>query len=94
MAAFPAVPFSIEIEMTPSEGWLLRAIGLVERRGFEILSVSAETAAPGRPARLSLSAVARDGGRSLEVLQAQIRRLHGVLTVRAVEASPRLEAAS
>jgi len=94
MAAIAAAPHTIEIEMQPAEGWLLRVIGLVERRGFEVVSVNAETAIPGRPARLTLSASPRGPERRIDVLQAQLRRLHGVVDVRGFETGAQLEAAS
>ena len=57
-------------------GSLPRLIGLVERRGFDITELALDGAGDER--RIALSVRARDAGRSFEVLQRQIDRLHGL----------------
>jgi acetolactate synthase II small subunit len=69
----------IEIGFAMAEGALLRMLGLVERRGFEVCAVSmAEREGQGL---LSLEVRPRDAGRRLEVIAAQLRRLHDVRIV-------------
>lgn len=83
----------IEIEFRPSEGAILRLIGLVERRGYEVRGVDLPTAEAGRPAQMDLQIRARDAGRRIETLCAQIAKIYGVCAVRAAPAQA-LEAAS
>ena len=69
----------IEIAFAPAEGAVLRMLGLVERRGFEVRAISmAELAGRGS---LSLDVTPRDSGRRLDVIAAQLRRLNDVQSV-------------
>lgn len=65
----------LRIAFRPEEGALVRILGLVERRGYRLLAVEAQEG------RLSLDLLARDPGRRLDVLAAQIRRLTDVTEV-------------
>jgi len=69
----------IHVDFDAGEGALLRMVGLVERRGFAVSGVSM-AAADGRGS-LSLDVEPRDGGRRLEVIAAQLRRLQDVRNV-------------
>lgn len=62
----------IHITFANDEGSLIRILGLIERRGYRLLAVDA------RDGDLTLSLGARDPGRRLDVLAAQLRRLHDV----------------
>lgn len=65
----------IRIQFTDEEGALVRILGLIERRGYRLLTVE------GRGGSLTLDLAPRDPGRRLDVLAAQIRRLHDVTAV-------------
>ena len=84
----------IEIEFRPAEGAILRLIGLVERRGYEVRGVELPTAPEGADQRMDLTLRPRDAGRRLPTLCAQIAKTYGVRAVRAHAAEPCFEAAS
>lgn len=65
----------IRIGFRNDEGALVRILGLIERRGYRLERVAAEDNV------LTLSIAARDPGRRLDVLAAQLRRLHDVTDV-------------
>lgn len=65
----------IRIGFRNDEGALIRILGLVERRGYCLSGVEA------RDGLLTLDIAARDPGRRLDVLAAQLRRLHDVTDV-------------
>ncbi|MGZ8313464.1 MAG: ACT domain-containing protein [Allosphingosinicella sp.] len=69
------------VDFAPMEGAVLRMIGLIERRGFRVSGMEMIEQPCGRRASLGLDLVARDGGRRVEVLGHQLRRLHGVSEV-------------
>ena len=58
------------------EGAIGRIVGLVERRGFELRSLTMTGEATGH--KLTLDVAARDSSRRLDVLDLQLRRLDGV----------------
>ena len=70
----------IEIDFAMNEGAVLRMLGLVERRGFEVRGIRMAEARDGRGA-LALDVRPRDAGRSLEVVAGQLQRLHDVGSV-------------
>jgi acetolactate synthase II small subunit len=70
----------IEIDFAMNEGAVLRMLGLVERRGFEVRGISMAEARDGRGA-LALDVRPRDASRSLEVVAGQLQRLHDVDSV-------------
>ncbi len=72
----------LEIEFAPSEGAVIRLIGLVERRGYEVLGVELPAMRADAPARIGLTVRPRDGGRRMAVLAAQVRKVYGVSDVR------------
>ena len=75
----------IQIDFAPAEGAVLRMLGLVERRGFELRRIAmAEENGRGS---LSLDVAPRDAGRRLDVIAGQLRRLHEVQTVTTQEGS-------
>ncbi len=71
---------TLHIEFESAEGALLRLIGLVERRGYEVCSMNLPTPATGTMI-LDLGIMARDGDRDIGVLRRQIHRLTGVRRV-------------
>ena len=67
------------IDFRPEEGAVPRIVGLVERRGFELRGIAMSGNAPR--ASLTLDVAPRDPGRRLDLLNRQLRRLHGVADV-------------
>jgi len=84
----------IEIEFRPSEGAILRLIGLVERRGFEVRGVDLPQMNTQSDAQMSLTVRPRDAGRRMSTLCAQISKVYGVSAVRSASLAPAYEAAS
>jgi len=85
----------IEIEFRPSEGAILRLIGLVERRGFEVRGVDIPETDADAPMRMGLQVKPRDAGRRMPTLCAQLAKVYGVSAVHANRAHPaRYEAVS
>lgn len=70
----------IEIDFAMAEGAVLRLLGLVERRGFEVRGI-AMAEREGGQGSLALDVRPRDPGRRLEVVAGQLRRLHDVRLV-------------
>ena len=70
----------IEIDFAMNEGAVLRMLGLVERRGFEVRGIRMAEAAGGAGS-LALDVHARDASRSLAVIAGQLKRLHDVRNV-------------
>ena len=70
----------VHVDFAMAPGAVPRMIGLVERRGFELVALAMDGAVGG-DARLLLDVEARDRGRSLEVLAGQLRRLREVRSV-------------
>ena len=71
---------TLHIEFEPAEGAILRLIGLVERRGYDVRSISLPASAEDNMS-LDLGVMARDAGRDIGVLRRQIHRLIGVRRV-------------
>lgn len=67
---------TIHIQIDRADGSLQRLIGLVERRGFEILGMNMSDTGDWRT--LALDVVSRDGTRCINNLGLQIDRLFGV----------------
>ena len=70
----------IDIDFALHEGAVLRVLGMVERRGFEVRAITMAEAEPGRGA-LSLDVRARDASRNLATVAGQLQRLHDVRNV-------------
>jgi acetolactate synthase II small subunit len=70
----------LHIEFDPAEGAVLRLIGLVERRGYDVRSIHLPPSS-GEAMNLDLGVMARDMGRDIGVLMRQIHRLIGVRRV-------------
>jgi|GEM_PF-117191 len=66
------------VYIRPCEGALIRALGLAERRGFQLLGCHLTDHGEGRQ-RLDLTVTALD--RSANTLRRQLERLHDVLEV-------------
>lgn len=77
----------LRIAFRNAEGALVRILGLVERRGYRLLAVNAEEG------HLLLDLTPRDPGRRLDVLAAQLRRLHDVTDVTDVTPHPSIASA-
>lgn len=75
----------IRIDFATAEGAVLRVLGLIERRGYVVRGIGMSEHEDGEAASMELEVAARDGGRELDVLDRQIRRLVGI---RAVSRSP------
>ena len=88
----PAAKERLVVEFAPAEGAVIRMLGLVERRGFEMVSVDMVQQPCGLRASMGMDVVARDPGRRTELLALQLRRLHGVSGV-TIEACQREKAA-
>ncbi len=71
---------TLHIEFESEEGALLRLIGLVERRGYDVRSMNLPVPSEGSMS-LDVGVMARDGGRDIGVLRRQIHRLSGVRRV-------------
>ena len=69
----------IEIEFTPCEGSVLRLIGTVERRGYEVRAMTMTSGEGG--ASLALDVRGRDDTRRLDVVAGHLRRLVDVRSV-------------
>ena len=72
----------IDVEFDLGEGAMLRVLGLVERRGFEVRGMTMRERGQGGSLRLDVRA--RDTGRRLDVIAGHLRRL---VDVRAVSVS-------
>ena len=85
---------SLDVEFARSEGALLRLVGLIERKGFEVVGLNMGRPENGR-SRARIDVAARDAGRRTEVLARHVAKQYGVLAVRSTDsASPALERAS
>jgi acetolactate synthase II small subunit len=69
----------LNVEFTPAEGAVLRMIGLVERRGFDVCGIAMSL--KSEPANLELDVEPRHPDRCLEVVARQLGRLVGVRSV-------------
>ena len=68
----------LQLRIRPVEGSLIRALGLAERRGFQLVSVSFQGLVD---AAHVLELVVRSPDRPVAVLGRQLARLHDVLEV-------------
>ncbi len=74
---------TIELSLTRVEGAIVRAIGLIERRGFAVTAIDTRSDAASETLELRLEVASR--GRPFEVLIRQIGRLFDVRSARLVE---------
>jgi acetolactate synthase regulatory subunit len=77
----------LEIDFALNEGALLRVVGLVERRGFEVRGIRMNEAGDGRGA-LSLDLRPRDAGRNLGIVAGHLKRLYDVHAVSCFSPEP------
>lgn len=75
----------LEVTFTPGEGAVLRILGLVERRGFNVRSIAMREALAG--ASLAIDVDPRDAARNIKVIARQLERLVDVRSV-AVSTAP------
>ncbi len=68
---------TLHIQLKTAEGAVLRALGLIERRGFRLETVHAREAQGDGQAMT----VTVEGDRPADLLQRQLERLHDVLWV-------------
>lgn len=71
---------TLEIQLKPTEGALLRTLGLIESRGYRLLDVHLK---PRVRDQHQLSIAVNAAGRNVEVLSRQIQRLFDVVSVTA-----------
>jgi acetolactate synthase II small subunit len=71
---------SLELALDRAEGALLRVLGTIERRGWNVLAVNAAS-----DSRSYTVSVTLDGARDPDVLCRQLERLVDVQTVRLVQ---------
>ena len=76
----------IEIQFTPTEGSVLRLIGTVERRGYDVEALTM-TSGEGL-ASLAMDVRGRDDTRRLEIVAGHLRRLTDVRSVSHSSQSP------
>lgn len=67
------------VNFRPEEGAVPRIVGLIERRGFELKGLAMTGQSPR--ASLTIDVASRDSSRRLDLLDRQLRRLHGVADV-------------
>ena len=72
---------SLELALDRAEGALLRVLGTIERRGWNVVAVNAATHADAYAVRVTL-----DGARDAQILCRQLERLVDVRQVRLVGA--------
>lgn len=68
----------MSIEFDTAEGAVVRMLGLIERRGFVVHGIGMTEHEGGDTALMMVELAPRDAGRRLDVLDLQLRRLHGV----------------
>jgi acetolactate synthase-1/3 small subunit/acetolactate synthase II small subunit len=84
----------IVIDFNRTEGSVLRLIGMVERKGFDVTSVIMPRTAAAS-SRLTLGIAARDAGRRFDTLSRHVAKVYGVTGVQATEhQTPLMERAS
>ena len=81
----------LTLSFTKSEGALIRLIGMVERKGWEVCAISMDHAEQDGTAEMTLTLTPRDETRSLEVLCRHIEKMHDVSAVAANSAVRILE---
>jgi acetolactate synthase-1/3 small subunit/acetolactate synthase II small subunit len=72
---------TIRIDFAIAEGAVIRMLGLIERRGFLVRGLGMTEHESGETASMVVELSARDPGRSLDTLDLQLRRLHGITNV-------------
>ncbi len=70
---------TLKLTIQRVEGALIRALGLIERRGFAVTSINAEADAAAQQMELTIEV--RSAGRSADVLARQIEKLFDVRAV-------------
>ncbi len=71
----------ISIHFALAEGAVLRIIGLMERRGYQVRAIGMSERDDGETASMVVEIAPRDADRRLEVLDRQLRRLVDVRSV-------------
>lgn len=84
---------SLQVRLKKSEGSLVRLLGVVTRRGYEVLAVNAELASDGKvfDVRLRFGPIYADGKpgyRPPDVLVRMIAKLYDVEKVELLERAP------
>jgi acetolactate synthase II small subunit len=73
----------LAINFAVAEGAVVRMLGLIERRGFAVTGLGMTEHGAGDTASMVVELAPRDATRRLDVLDLQLRRLHGVSHVAA-----------
>lgn len=71
----------MSIEFDVGEGAVVRMLGLIERRGYELRGIGMTEHDCGGTASMVVELSPRDSGRRIDVLDLQLRRLHGVRNI-------------
>lgn len=77
---------ALTLELDWEPGTLQRLLGLIERRGFEIVAL--ELVGCGRARRIALEVQPQREPRDFSVLCRQVDRLHGMRRIESPEAPP------
>jgi acetolactate synthase regulatory subunit len=70
----------IIVDFLVEEGAARRLLGLVEQRGFAVLTIEMRAQPCGRRALMTLDVAPRNAAKRSEVLVRQLERLHGVFS--------------
>ena len=81
------IKHSLKIEFEAEEGALVRLLGLIQRRGFTVVSMTMPESAHKRKV-VNLTVTPMDSVHRIEVLQRQIVRLYEVRAVELVTPKP------
>jgi acetolactate synthase regulatory subunit len=73
--------WSFHITLTPAEGAILRIVGLIERRGYDVTAMELPYTQAIVERDLFVRVLARDSDRRVETLRNQIARLPAVHSV-------------
>ncbi len=70
---------TLKLSVQPAEGAILRIIGLVERRGFNLVRIDADRSGADEQLYMELDVVSPS--RSIDVLKRQLEKLYDVINV-------------
>lgn len=79
----------ITVEFRNGEGEIRRILGVIEQRGFEIVSIALPQDEGREDARMTIGLRPRGAGRSVETLGLQLTRLQNVRAVQAPQSEAR-----
>jgi acetolactate synthase-1/3 small subunit/acetolactate synthase II small subunit len=79
----------ITIKFRKSEGALVRLIGLVERKGWEVRGLDLTEGVQDDSTQMKVSLAPRDGTRAIEVLCRHVAKMHDVFGIE-INTAPRV----